>query len=367
MSGQDWLTPATAPPPSPYEQLTSNPGPRAAGHELRPLTLSEILDRTFSVFRSRFWLFCGIASIGGMVLLLTQIAQLTVQHVARKGGGQEKALIASVLISIVVLFVAFLVYGILQAATVYALTAVYLGRAVTIGESMKAAFKRWLTYILISIWQYFSFCWLPLVLMIPAFVLIVVFAGSTTSAVTGGLIILLAILAGLPVGVILGIRNMLAIPAALDENRRIRASMRRSKDLAKGAKGRIFVVLLIWGALYMVVGMLEMPLAIVAGIAIQKGGEAIGSQAILLLINFIGHSVVFPVGLIGLTLIYFDQRVRKEAYDLELLIGETPAPAPVVAAPPVYEWAAPVTYAPPAPPVVEPEPLEPESPNERSL
>ena len=42
--------------------------------------------------------------------------------------------------------------------------------------------------------------------------------------------------------------------------------------------------------------------------------------------TFVSHTVVAPVALIGLTLVYFDQRVRKEALDLELLLESARLP-----------------------------------------
>jgi len=43
----------------------------------------------------------------------------------------------------------------------------------------------------------------------------------------------------------------------------------------------------------------------------------------------VGRAAVFPVLMIGLSLIYFDQRVRKEALDLVMMMGgQTSAPTP---------------------------------------
>ena len=64
------------------------------------------------------------------------------------------------------------------------------------------------------------------------------------------------------------------------------------------------------------------------------------AQAAVLLIGFVGGTLVSPVALIGLTLVYFDQRVRMEAFDLVMMLGG-------VAAPEVAAWApAPVAEAP---------------------
>jgi hypothetical protein len=53
------------------------------------------------------------------------------------------------------------------------------------------------------------------------------------------------------------------------------------------------------------------------------------------------------VSIIGLTLVYFDQRVRKEAFDLVMLLGPVD-PAPGLAVEPVPE---------PAPTLMETEPV----------
>ena len=59
------------------------------------------------------------------------------------------------------------------------------------------------------------------------------------------------------------------------------------------------------------------------------------AQAVILLVGFVAHTLVSPVALIGLTLVYFDQRVRMEGFDLVMLLGgaESGADGGVGAAP----------------------------------
>src|ERR1700753_4175229 len=73
---QEWLTPAFLP-PSPYGE--PEPAKSPAIFELRPLTLSEVLDRTFSLYRSRFWLFAGISAISAAIQALVAAGQLVNQ------------------------------------------------------------------------------------------------------------------------------------------------------------------------------------------------------------------------------------------------------------------------------------------------
>jgi len=97
--------------------------------------------------------------------------------------------------------------------------------------------------------------------------------------------------------------------------------MRRSKVLAAGAKGRIFVVYLIAWCLFMVAGMLESPLSMLIVFGAMRGERHVLAEAIMLLVNFVAHSIVVPVLMIGLSVVYFDQRVRQDGLDLLLMLG----------------------------------------------
>src|SRR5436305_6058495 len=87
MAHQDWLTPATAPQPSPYYNVAEAPGLATPAYELRPLSLGELLDRTFSLYRSRFWPFAGIASMAAAVeVVIAAIGRVLVHHFTKDPG-----------------------------------------------------------------------------------------------------------------------------------------------------------------------------------------------------------------------------------------------------------------------------------------
>ena len=328
---QDWYTPETAAP------MASPPLP-ASAFELRPLSLGEILDRTFAVYRSRFWLFAGIAVISGAIELLTNLANLLVHHIVLVKWGVRTATTVNSLASFPVLAVTLLATSVTQAATVYALSEIYLGHETTVIEALKATIGRWLRYVGIAFWMGWSAVWVGMLLVIPAFLLIATRVPALT--VVGGLLMIVGVLGGSVYGAIAYLRNSLGIQAAVIEGSGVRASMRRSKVLTSGAKGRIFVVLLIVFAMLMVVTTVQAPLIFV--VLKSPLQEHTVAQIVSLLIQFVAHTVVSPVGLIGLSLVYFDQRVRKEAFDVLMLLGpEVPAPVPA----PVPE---PVLYAEPA-------------------
>jgi hypothetical protein len=179
----------------------------------------------------------------------------------------------------------------------------------------------------IALWQGWSAIWVPLVLILPAVYLVRLLPGLGLSWVWfGGVLIFVEIIGGGVYGAIAYLRNSLGVQAAVVEQSTVRASMRRSKILTSGTKGRIFLVLLITAALYWVGGAIQLPMLFFVGQAPLE--PHVMAQAVILAVSFVTHTLVSPVALIGLSLVYFDQRVRREAFDLVMLLGgEVPAPA----------------------------------------
>ena len=336
MTPQDWEspTPVGVPmgvPAGAGEQM-------AAMYAMRPLSLGELLDRTFSVYRSRFWLFAGIGAVAALLQTAISAAQLAPMHLAGMAGtlnGRRPpvgvagnplspnylaTLGAGMVVALVVVGLLYLlVFVVTQAATVFALSEVYLGKTTTIGESLKATMGRWYRYLGIGIWQAGSGMWIAGLAMGLGFVLMATKIPGLK--ILGGVLIFLGIAGGFPAGFILYLRNSLAVQATVIEGLTVRSSMARSKVLTAGAKGKVFVLLLLAGALNYAASLLQMPLMIFVMFTVMRGGRAVGSEIVMLLVGFVGHALVQPVLMIGLSLLYFDQRVRKEAFDLVMLMG----------------------------------------------
>lgn len=330
---QDWYTADTAATGALSNASLGEPlPPRPAGYDLRPLSLGEILDRTFSVYRSHFALFAGMTAIYALFALTLQLVNLFVKHeVIRHFGFQAGApseALGSALIGLILLLPA----AVMQAGTVFAVSEVYLGRPMTALNALRATAGKWYRYIAIAFWLSWSILWLPVAISIPATIVLVGFRNSGLL----WLAVLLFFLAAcaIPYGIWAGLRNGLAVQVTVIEAQTVRASMRRSKVLTIGAKWRMIVIGLILAVLASVVSMLQLPmLLLVAKAPLQ---EHMVAQAISLLINAASQTVVTPVGLIGMSLLYFDQRVRQEAFDLLLLLGPEP---PVPPAMPVVPFA----------------------------
>lgn len=288
-------------------------------HELRPLTLGEILDRIFSIYRSRFWLFSGIAAVHAVAALVLQLSALLVQHKVTVRSGLVTGSQVATGVSVVAGLLLILPYVVTQAATVYALSEVYLGKGTTAAQAIRATFGKWLRYIGIAFLIGLYAGWLPVALLIPAIAILL--AAKGTALVWLAVALIIAFFFSLAYSVWIVLQYSLSVQPAVIEGSGVRESLRRSRTLTKGAKGRIFVVVLIVAALGMTAGMLQMPLLFI--VARAPFEEHILAQASSLVVNAFVQMVVTPVGLIGLSLVYFDQRVRQEGFDLLLMLGMT--------------------------------------------
>ena len=116
--------------------------------DLRPLSLGEILDRTFALYRSHFALFLGITAIPQLLVLALRLAQLFLVPApqgnsrAMPGSTAAPAVSAlavggSIVVGILAIVVALVAYLLSQGATVSAVADLYLGRTPTIGASFQ--------------------------------------------------------------------------------------------------------------------------------------------------------------------------------------------------------------------------------------
>ena len=325
MAEQDWLNGST-PGALPHSGEAYSRQQPAARHELRPLTTGEILARTFFLYRSNFWLYVGLASIAAGVNVLVSIARLAFVHFGHLPVTSPVTAFVGGVFTIVGSILYFAVYSVTHAATVSAVASVYLGQETSMGRALDAVKGHWVRYCLIALWQSWSAGWIFVLLIVPVFAMSALGIRNWTFS---GFMALLAVLAipSFAYGFIAYIRNSLAVPAAVMENLAVRQAMRRSKQLAEGTKGRIFLLLLLLFALYCVAGALQFPFAVL--LLRSRSAEHIVAQVISLFVAFLSSSLIGPVASIGLCLFYFDQRVRKEAFDIEFLMEKSlPDPGP---------------------------------------
>jgi len=164
----------------------------------------------------------------------------------------------------------------------------------------------------------FSAAWMPFFAYVLAILTLVVPAVREALPIFILLTVVL-IVGGFTFGAIAYIRNSLGVVASTVEDLKVRKAMRRSKFLVSGHKGRVFGILLLTGALRMVAGVAQG----IAGffVGLSHGAIKVAMEAIALMLTFVTTAMVVPVAAIALCLFYIDERVRKEGFDLEVLMS----------------------------------------------
>jgi uncharacterized membrane protein len=132
--------------------------------------------------------------------------------------------------------------------------------------------------------------------------------------------------------ILMGLRYVLAIPACVVENLKARQAIRRGIELSKGTRGRIFVLALLVGIIKL--GLVGITQLFVVVAAFKHPGQPLGPgiSALSETIAFFTNTFLGPIFATGITLFYYDQRVRKEGYDIEWMMQAAGLTVPAQAA-----------------------------------
>ena len=269
---------------------------------LRPLGIGEMLDVAIKLYRRRFGtLVRAVAVVIGPLYAFLAVVQLSlipteddfatslestdpVTGAPDIDWGIFSAFLAGMAL---VAFVYFIATQLATAASFRVISAGYLGEEIEWRESLRFALSRlrsllWLSFLLI-------------------------------------LFILLGALACIIPGIYLYGAYAVAVPVLLVEGVRGRGALKRSRALVTGRWWPVVVVLFLGMLLAQIVGgVLEGVFTVSLGsvdndVAAVLGG-AIGST--------LSAAIVTPFAAAVTTVVYFDLRVRKEGFDLELLARE---------------------------------------------
>ncbi|WP_329119926.1 hypothetical protein [Streptomyces sp. NBC_01353] len=311
---------------------------------LRPLGMGEILDGAVSTMRT-YWR--TVLTITVTVAVISQVADILVQRflvptppeidpnaspdeaMAQLGDSLQTSLVGSIP-AILILLMATLVSAALLTVVI---SRAVLGRPVSIGAAWQEARPRLLRLLGLT---------LLLPVMSAAIVFVAMLPGILLGEVTDGALIVLGAIAGVVVVIWLMIRFSLASPALMLERQSVIQSMKRSAKLVQGSWWRIFGITLLTQLLLLIVGMIiTVPFAILAIAVDGEGFSGLVSGSSpefgwpFLIITGIGgvitSAITYPISAGVTVLLYVDQRIRREALDLELaraagLPGYGPAP-----------------------------------------
>jgi hypothetical protein len=290
--------------------------------ELRPLRLAEILDRIFQLYRARFALFLGIAGISTILeLLWNLISMAEVRWMTRHHLARQWATTVSTVPAWAILFAA---AALCLAATNRAVAAIYDGEPTSIVKAFAALRRGWLRYVWVNTLAFFV-AWGSIILVVLVGVVATVLATRARSLGQANAITLvygatgLLVLFALPLCLWLTLRYSLAVPACIEEKLGALRSLKRSVFLTRDTKGRILVLLLIvMAAQGMIVSAFMMPVFV---LMVRAHGQASpGITAYTLAVSALSSALIKPIYSIGLTLFYYDARVRKEGFDVERML-----------------------------------------------
>lgn len=292
------------------------------GNPLRPQTMLELLDRAFNIYRQKFVAFFGLVAVVTVPMTVITVATnfwLSYQLAANRpappsfrGGRSDLSILTDSLSLLVVVFLVAVVIAIIQGVVVssvltYMTSERHLGRVVGVREAFRTVRPR-----LANVGA-------ALVL----FYLILILVGLALTVVLW--------LCGLGFGVIgyLGVTlYAFLVPVLVLERTDLTTGMKRAWMLAKA---RVWPVLGLMGAVTLINWILGQAITW-TGLFMTRQTIAPASfgasQALQILVQAIVQIFLAPVLPIGLTLLYYDARIRLEGLDIALQSANVPDPRP---------------------------------------
>ena len=147
----------------------------------------------------------------------------------------------------------------------------------------------------------------------------------------GGLLAILGLVLLIVPGVYLYICFAVAVPVLLTEGAKGRRALGRSRQLVRGRWWPTFCVVVLGAIL---VGIVQGALVGLAGIAsFTEGSDTLASFVATTAATVVGSVVATPLTAAFITVLYFDLRVRKEAFDLQLLAEQVGVDPPAAESP----------------------------------
>ncbi|MEO8288221.1 MAG: glycerophosphoryl diester phosphodiesterase membrane domain-containing protein [Chloroflexota bacterium] len=292
--------------------------------KLRPRTVGEIIDGAFRIYRRNFRTFLLIVAV---VYLPVQILSYAVNvfflgnYTASGFSGSFSGSIAASNVTSQVTTVKTYLEQFLQYFAQWALTVAVAGAVfgyrVSFGEAYAEVKRRfWAVLGLIGLQTLIA-----LGLFSPALLLVIGLALSGSGA-SSGLAIALACLGIFPlIYSIIQIRLQVILPAAVNEELTPRQALSRSWELTRNYWWRTFALNFVIGILRSIVT-LGPGAVIVAFVGMVIKTDIYTTLAITQVAGILTLAVYMPVEMSAVALYYYDQRVRKEGFDIESAIEE---------------------------------------------
>ena len=313
---------------------------------LRPMNLGEILDRSLQVYRRQFWAFVAVAAVPALVVQGISIADIFWFHLYSSairdnhwtpGIYMTRGVFAIGYYNFES-FVSFLMFPVILKLV----SCIVFDEEIEFRDGWRFFGVRWRLYLWLATLEFVAG------LAIVEFLTVVLFgfnieaiealgAQSLLEPMPGLLIAGFWFAAGFAAFFWVGSSLSLAIPSAALENLKAWRALRRSWELTRGGRLRIALAwVTLATASWMLSTSFQWILRLVV-ISVVRSAHArwvaytlypILSQTM----NTVLAALIGPIYPIALTLIYYDQRIRREGYDIERMMDAAglvaPAPPP---------------------------------------
>ncbi|MGA3046249.1 MAG: hypothetical protein ABSD67_06475 [Terracidiphilus sp.] len=311
---------------------------------LRPMNLGEILDRTFQIYRSRFFAFVLIAAIPTLLmdlLLLVDENWLHARTLVQPGWTKSGLFFWNSVVSLGFFHISSILYLLVEPASFKMVSGKILDYECSSAAAIRFASVRWKSYLWIAILKTAAVLVVPELLAAMLLIAEAVFFIATGSRATGVVSVVIFFVPAL-MGIILflwcGACFSLALPIAVFEDLKGFKSLRRSWALSRGTRTRVlFVWLVVFISLWILAWGLEFllgQLMFLVGrtLHIAEIMHHLYRSAAFVLVTAI-YALVGPIYPIAITLFYYDQRIRLEAYDIERMMDAAGLISPILTAP----------------------------------
>jgi hypothetical protein len=312
---------------------------------LRPMSLSEILDSTFEIFRSNLAAFIVLSALPALAMMSLEVANQFWWRLLPDSFGPRVFLWFTpqiLLYQLVLTQIGILLNILFWPAFALVVSKFVSGERTGAASALAACRLRW------SSWLGLGFAnWLA-ALLFPELVMAILLAGTAYllfevlgldpgPSQLGPRVFLASLVIGWCLFQWLSAGFSLSVPVWMLEKTKIRAALRRGWRISKSSRFSLFfarMMPLIVGRILTFAGTTSVFFLMYAALKHTAYWPYAYRRALdgaSIFISFVVATVVGPIFPIALTLIYYDQRIRLEGYDIERLIEasgmNTPVPA----------------------------------------
>lgn len=282
--------------------------------KLQPMGFSDILDTIFSLYRKHFLLFLGILTLyflGALVeySLEDLLSSFRLKDIMVKLAGAPFMLIST-------------------GGIILATAATYLDQHITSSDALKQTLQRFVPICVCQV--LWTLVWWGNALILDAFM--------PRQGIELALTILIV---GIPFSLYFAVRWIFIIEIVLLENPSVGYAFKRSSELVRGTWGRVcrilILILLLSSAIHYI---FEISIGLILSLTELADGTSLKDiiqwsileeplnsgplfSAIMSCIHLLLMTFTTPIWVIGITLLYFDLRIRKEGFDIETQIDNS--------------------------------------------